>query len=110
MGAHHWNGFTDEVYQGVSIRRVNLNWSKSNKPNRSLYDNQLIEENFPNWLAEWKPDVVHIISLITLGAGVVRVAKAFGIPVVFTLTDFWMICPKISLVRGNDSLCERTNY
>jgi len=105
-GGKHWNGVADEVFQGVPVRRVNLNWTQARDPNRSLYDNSLVEEYFADWLAEWQPDLLHLISLMTLGAGVVRAAKKLGIPVVFTLVDFWMICPKISLVRGNGSLCD----
>lgn len=106
VGGQHWNGYRDEVYQGVPVRRVNLNWTRARDPNRSLYDNPLVEEHLPGWLAEWQPDVVHAISLLTLGAGLARAVKKAGIPLVFTLVDFWMICPKISLVRGDGSLCD----
>jgi len=105
-GADQWNGFTDDVYEEVRVRRVNLNWTRADDPNRSLYDNKLVESSVDGWLGEWQPDVVHIISLITLGAGVVRAAKKQDLPVLFTLTDFWMICPKINLVRGDGSLCD----
>jgi glycosyltransferase involved in cell wall biosynthesis len=105
-GENHWNGFTDEIYQNVPVRRVNLNWTKAQDPNRSLYDNPLAEEYLLNWMEAWKLDVVHIISLVTLGVGVVRAVKRLKIPVLFTLTDFWMICPKISLVKGDGSLCD----
>lgn len=104
-GKQHWNGFTDEVYQGIPVRRVNFNWAQASDPNRSLYDNPLVEAQLDRWLEEWQPDVVHIISLVTLAAGAVRAVKKHGLPVVFTLTDFWMICPKISLVRGDGTLC-----
>ncbi len=105
-GERHWNGFTDEIYQNIPVRRVHLNWAKSENPNQSLYDNSMVEEEFLQWLDEWQPDVIHIISLITLGVGVVRAAKKHKIPVVFTLTDFWLVCPKISLVKGDGSFCD----
>ena len=50
VGEHHWNGYTDEIYQSISVRRVNLNWIMANDPNRSLYDNRLVEENLSDWL------------------------------------------------------------
>lgn len=105
-GAQYWNGYNDDTYQGVAVRRVNLNWAAASDPNRVLYDSPLLEAQFERWLDEWRPDVLHIISLITLTGGVVRAAKKRGLPIVFTLTDFWMICPKISLVRGDGSLCD----
>lgn len=105
-GPLHWNGTIDETVQGIAVRRVNLNWTKARNPNRSLYDNPEVETRLGNWLDEWKPDIVHVISLITLSAAVARVVKQRGIPLAFTLVDFWMICPKINLVRGDGSLCE----
>jgi glycosyltransferase involved in cell wall biosynthesis len=105
-GQQHWNGYIDEIYQGIPVRRVNLNWVKAENPNRSLYDNLLIEDNFTVWLEEWQPDVVHVVSLMTLSASVVRVAKRLNIPVVFTMVDFWLVCPKVNLVRGDESLCD----
>jgi glycosyltransferase involved in cell wall biosynthesis len=105
-GPRHWNGYSDEMFQGIPVRRVHMNWTAAQDPNRALYDNPLVEAQFNGWLDEWQPDVVHIISLITLTAGVVRTAKKRGLPVVFTLTDFWVICPKINLVHGDGSLCD----
>lgn len=106
QGKQHWNGFVDEVYQGVPVRRLNFNWSKARDPNHSLYDNPLVEEFLGKWLDEWQPDVVHVLSLLTLTAGVMRAVKARGLPLVFTLVDFWMICPRISLVRDGGVLCD----
>ena len=105
-GEKHWNGFIDENYQGIAVRRVNFNWVKASDPNRSLYDNPHVEEQLGAWLDTWKPDIVHVISLLTLTAAVVRAVKKRNLPVLFTLTDFWMICPKISLVHGDGSLCD----
>ncbi len=105
-GEKHWNGFIDENYQGVAVRRINFNWVKAGDPNRNLYDNPQVEEQLGAWLDIWEPDIVHIISLLTLTAAVVRAVKRRGLPILFTLTDFWMICPKINLVHGDGSLCD----
>jgi glycosyltransferase involved in cell wall biosynthesis len=104
-GDHHWNGITDETYQGISVRRVNLNWNKADDPNKYLYDNPVTEHFFEEWLTLWEPDIVHIVSLITLSASIIRPIKKRGIPVVFTLVDFWLVCPKNILVRHDQSLC-----
>lgn len=106
QGEKHWNGFRDENYQGIAVRRIHLNWVKASDPNRSLYDNPQVEAQLGAWLDTWKPDIVHIISLLTLTAAVVRAVKKRGLPIIFTLTDYWIICPKISLVRGDGSLCD----
>jgi len=105
-GDQHWNGFSDEVYQGIPVRRVNLNWVKAKDSNRCLYDNPASKDHLDQWLDDWQPDVVHIVSLITLSISVIRAVKKRGIPVVFTLVDFWLVCPKNILVRGDQSLCD----
>ncbi len=104
-GPKYWNGYTDDVYLDIPVRRVHLHWTKAADINRSLYDNSLLEGFLDEWIADWQPDLVHIISMVTLSISVVRSAKKHALPVVFTLTDFWMICPKISLVRGDGTLC-----
>ena len=90
-GKNAWNGHTDEEYQGIPVRRVHLNWTAAPDPNRYLYDNPLVEAHLQNWLEDWKPDIVHIISLLTLSASVIRAVKKKRLPVVFTLTDFLAI-------------------
>lgn len=105
IGRNYWNGYQDEIYQGIPVRRVNLNWSLAPDPNRYLTENPIIQAYFEQWLDEWKPDIVHITSCITLSASVIGVIKAKNIPVVLTLTDFWFICPKINLVRWDKSNC-----
>lgn len=104
-GRKHWNGYVDEIYQDIPVRRIHLNWKLAPDPNRYLYNNPVVEQHLRKWLEEWKPDVVHITSCMTLSASVINAAKDQDIPVVLTLTDFWFICPRISLLRSNGSLC-----
>jgi glycosyltransferase involved in cell wall biosynthesis len=106
-GDHYWNGFTDDIYEGIPLRRVHLNWTLGANPNRYLYDNPIVEAHVLNWLTEWQPDIVHLTSCITLSASVIRAAKIRQLPVVFTFTDFWSICPRINLLRYDKSLCSR---
>lgn len=104
--AEYWNGYTDETYQGVPVRRVHLNWTLAPDPNRYLYENPIAQDHIIAWMMDWKPDVVHITSCVTMSAGVIQSARDLGIPVVLTLTDFWFICPRINLVRPDGSLCD----
>jgi glycosyltransferase involved in cell wall biosynthesis len=102
---HYWNGFDDETYRQIPVRRIHLNWTLAPDPNRYLYDNPMIEEHFSQWLVNWAPDIVHITSCGTLSASVIRAAKKRKLPVILTLTDYWFICPKTNLIRGDGSLC-----
>lgn len=105
-GGRYWNGYTDDVYEGVPVRRLHLNWMKAPDVNRYLYDNPLVAQHLKEYLGEWQPDIVHVTSCITLSASVIAVAKQVGLPVVVTLTDFWFICPRVTLLRGDGKSCD----
>lgn len=105
-GKHYWNGYTDDVYDGVPVRRLHLNWMKAPKVNQYLYDNPVVAQRLKEWLTEWQPDLVHVTSCITLSASVIKAAKQAGLPVIKTLTDFWFICPRVTLLRSDDQPCD----
>ncbi|UCF28925.1 MAG: glycosyltransferase family 4 protein [Chloroflexota bacterium] len=105
-GNQYWNGFSDEIFLDIPVRRIYLNWRLAPNPNEYLYRSPLIAEKFQIWLNDWQPDVVHITSCYTLTASVIKAINDFGIPIVLTLTDYWFICPKHTLLRNNNNLCD----
>lgn len=106
VGDNYWNGVRVENYLGVKITRIDLNWALAANPNSYLYRNPIIAERLKIWLGEIKPDLVHITSCYSLSASVIETIKEFKIPIVLTLTDFWFICPKHTLLRFDESLCD----
>jgi glycosyltransferase involved in cell wall biosynthesis len=56
-------------------------------------------------LSEHHPDVFHLISGYLMSGRALRVAHQLDIPTVLTLTDFWFLCPRITLLRSNGQLC-----
>jgi glycosyltransferase involved in cell wall biosynthesis len=52
-----------------------------------------------------RPDVVHVTSCERLSASVINVAKDAGVPVVLSLTDFWFLCPRLTLMRTDGENC-----
>lgn len=56
------------------------------------WDNPEVTERFARHLHLIEPDVVHLHSLQSLGAGVVSAARDAGLPVVVTMHDFWWSC------------------
>jgi len=46
-----------------------------------------------------KPDIVHFNHIIGFSARVIPEIHEMGIPVIFTPTDYWTICPVVSLFR-----------
>jgi glycosyltransferase involved in cell wall biosynthesis len=60
------------------------------------YDNRLFARAFDRLLAEVEPDVVHFVHLARLSAWLIEPCVERGIPTVFTVTDFWPVCPYTS--------------
>jgi glycosyltransferase involved in cell wall biosynthesis len=104
-GDQYWNGVTEDFQNGIRVRRINLNWEKSPDPFRYLYDNPEVARYLKTILDQEKFDLVHVTSCETLSASIFQVVKNAGLPLVFSLTDFWMICPRITLLHSNGSNC-----
>jgi glycosyltransferase involved in cell wall biosynthesis len=105
-GESYWNGHTDEILDGIHVRRLCLCWHKAPDPNRYLYDNPVVAEHLRGWLNEIPADIVHVISCYTLSASVIQVCKEAGLPLAVTLVDFWFLCPSLHLLRSDGSLCD----
>ena len=106
QGDTYWQGYVEDEWDGVPVRRFNINWVHTPNPTRNLYDNRLLTDHVREFLTDFKPDIVHIASLYTISMRVVEVAHNLGIPVVMTLSDFWLICPRHTLVRYDGAICD----
>ena len=60
------------------------------------------------WLAEYAIEVVHVRHLVWHSLSLPRIARSFGIPVVFSFHDFYAICPTIRLLDENNVFCGGT--
>ncbi|MCQ2377693.1 MAG: glycosyltransferase [Victivallaceae bacterium] len=52
------------------------------------------------------PDVLHVHSWMGFPDELFDVLKAHGVRIVFTTHDYFGICPKVNLLRGNGMLCD----
>jgi len=50
---------------------------------------------------EWKPDVIHIHTLMGLHKAFIKAAKEKKVRLVFSAHDFFPICPKVTIFRHN---------
>lgn len=53
-----------------------------------------------------RPDVIHTHNLIGIGTGVWEVCRRAGIPVVHTVHDYHLLCPRVTLMRRDGTSCE----
>lgn len=95
----------DSIYEGIAVRRLSFNLAMAPDPGRWKYDNPWIGDHLWALLREDRPDVFHLIGGYLMGADAIRAASEAGLPVIVTLTDFWFICPRITLLRSNGQVC-----
>jgi glycosyltransferase involved in cell wall biosynthesis len=67
----------------------------------------LTERMIEKILAKEDFDVVHVCHPMRVGP-VIRVAKRKNIPVILSLTDFWLMCPKGITITNKGGLCQTT--
>lgn len=105
-GPAHWNGYKNDIHNGIPVRRINLNWQKSPDPQKHLYNNPVVAGFVDEYLKELKPDLVHVTSCETLSASTLDVVKRNCIPLILSITDFWFLCPTINLLRSDGENCD----
>jgi glycosyltransferase involved in cell wall biosynthesis len=96
-----------DTYEGIPVWR--LSFDLINAAQRQLwnYDNTLIGEWFAEYLQRVQPDIVHFQAGYLLGIAPLKATVAAGISTALTLHDYWFLCPRVTLLRGDGSLCEQ---
>ena len=78
----------DQDESQIKIHLIN------NPRQRDRYRLAVIDQRFAEILDSFQPDLVHIGHLNHLSTSLVAVAKRRGLPVVYTLHDYWLMCPR----------------
>jgi glycosyltransferase involved in cell wall biosynthesis len=95
----------DSFESGVFVRRLTLERFIDTTQIAWTYDEPRIETHFLDFLKENQPEIVHVIGGYLVTAGGIRAALSANVPVVVTLTDFWFLCPRITLLKSDGSVC-----
>jgi glycosyltransferase involved in cell wall biosynthesis len=73
-------------------------------PLREL-DDPPVTAAFAQTVERLRPDVVHFHNLHNLGAALIDVTAARGLPAYFTTHNYWLICPRVYLLTGTRKIC-----
>jgi glycosyltransferase involved in cell wall biosynthesis len=104
-GDEHGLTFEDESYDGLQVRRLSFKLAAAPEPYRWEYDNPWVGGHMRRYLVELAPDLFHLIGGYLMSGSSLQAAVDLQIPTVITLTDFWFLCPRITLLRSNGQLC-----
>ncbi len=96
---------SDYEYQGVRVHVVEESLRLSGYTFKHEYRHQAVSQHFAGILRSFKPDLVHSFHCQNLSASIIDATLAQGIPIVFSATDFWFVCPVVQLKRPDGALC-----
>jgi glycosyltransferase involved in cell wall biosynthesis len=70
-----------------------------------------IDRAIAQLVEEFRPDSVHAQHLLNLSTGLFDAARAVGAPVLLTLHDYWLSCPRDGLrMRADGTLCANVDH
>jgi glycosyltransferase involved in cell wall biosynthesis len=94
----------DGFYDQIPVRRLFFDRNKTPNPVRWEYDNPWIGEHVYQYLKQESPQIFHLISGYLITGSALHAAMRLRIPTVVSLTDFWFLCPRITMLRSNGEL------
>lgn len=94
------NWSSDPLCPEIKIARINMAHSKDG------YRHAAVDKAFRKIAIEFNPDIVHIGHLNHLSTSIVYEAHQLGLPIVFTLHDFWLMCPRGQFLQTINSKTE----
>ncbi len=94
----------DDVYAGIPVRRLSFNMAAAPDPVRWEYDNLWIGEHLRNHFLAVRPDIFHLYGGYLISARPLLVAYELGIPSVVSLTEFWFLCRRFTMLRSDRTL------
>ena len=84
---------TDPTDPRINVHLINMARA------RDRYRYTDVDERFAKLLDDVRPDVVHIGHLNHLSTSLVFEARDRQIPIVFTLHDYWLMCPRGQFIQ-----------
>lgn len=100
--AEHYSP-ADEADPGdsrIHLRIIN------NPESRDRYRHTEIDTALSRMLDEFQPDVVHVNHVSHLSTSLLAVVAKRGIPLVYTLHDFWLMCPRGQFMQRTSGVGE----
>ena len=95
-----------DEYQGIPVWRLAFNLAAAPDRFRWTYDNPLIGRWFIDYLERTQPTLVHVQGGYLITTSVLEAAHTLGIPTVLSAHDYWYLCPRITLLRSDGTICD----
>ena len=105
---------TDRNRKHLAIREearagLTLLWMNDTNPGSNSfadgYRNPALSKRIQPLLATINPDVAHVHHLTHLGTDLISTLRARNLPIVMTLHDYWLLCPRGQLLNDRWERC-----
>lgn len=96
---------TETNYEGVKIYQINYNLSLAEDIVLAEYNNEYTGKLFAEVLDSFRPDLVHFTHFMKISARAAEICRLSGVPYMVSLTDFWTICLRHTLLKWNSNTC-----
>jgi glycosyltransferase involved in cell wall biosynthesis len=93
-----------EVFEGVTVHRLSFNLAGAPDPLQWEYDNPWVGGYLRKMFAAQRPDLFHLISGYLMTGSALQAAQEVGIATAVTLTDFWFLCRRVSMLRTDHTI------
>lgn len=91
---------SDQHNEAIKCHLINIPLER----HRYRYVHEEVDQQLDLLLSSFQPDLVHIGHLNHLSLTVVDKIKNRRIPVVYTIHDFWLMCPRGQFIQRNSSV------
>jgi len=101
------------TFEGLKVWRYKHRYTATEKqPNvvESEYNNRDAAGYFKEVMAIYKPDIVHVFHFQRVTVSLIQVCKTLAVPVVYSPTDFWFLCPTTQLLLSENEICPGPNH
>jgi glycosyltransferase involved in cell wall biosynthesis len=99
----------DTMHDGIRVIEVDYNLALMEDPATAEYDNSYMREVLTRLLADLRPNMVHILHLMKWSTSCIPACEELRIPVLLTLTDYWLLCPRATLLTWDQRSCNGPN-
>ncbi|WP_334472851.1 glycosyltransferase [Arsenophonus sp. PmNCSU2021_1] len=92
-----WNITQDNHHPSITLHKINIPLEKY----RYRYQHPYLDKRVESFIDRIKPQIVHIGHLNHLSTSLVDIIAKKNIPMVYTLHDYWLMCPRGQFIQRN---------
>lgn len=96
--------FKEEAFEGVPLQRLAFDLAAAPDPLQWEYNNAWVGMHLRDLFGSSNTDVFHLMSGYLMTGSALTAARQAGIATVVTLTDFWFLCRRVSMLRTDGTL------